>query len=90
MLLTSNSYRRSLAFSFVFHFFFHTVSLFDSAMFNSSFLLFVSSRSPSFDPNLMTFLHSSSVSISFLLQTVFSVLFSVTGIFSFVSMVFAF
>ena len=44
-------------FSFVFHFFFHAVSLFDSAMFDSSFLLLISSRSPSFDSNLMTFLH---------------------------------
>ena len=46
-----------LVFSFVFQSFFHAVLLFDSAMFDSSFLLLISSRSPSFDPNLMTFLH---------------------------------
>ena len=90
MLLTNDSYGRSLVFSFVFHLFFHTVSFFDSAMFDSSLLPFISSRSPSFEPNLMAFLHSCSVSISFLLMVVFSVLSSLTSKFLFVSRVFAF
>ena len=53
MLLTYDSYGRSLVFSFVFHFVFHTISLFDNVMLDSSFLRFISSRWPSFDNTLL-------------------------------------
>ena len=53
MLLTYDSYGRSLVFSFVFHFVFYTISLFDNAMLDSSFLRFISSRWPSFDNTLL-------------------------------------
>ena len=84
MLSTYDSCRCSLAFSVTFHFFFYIVLLFDNAMFDSSFLLFISSRSSIFNPNLTKFLHYSSVSNSFLLMVVFSVLFSLTSTLLFV------
>ena len=86
--LTIHTY--SFVFSFVFHLFFHTVSLFDSVMFDSSFLLLISSWSTSFNPDLIMFLHSTSGSISFLLMVIFLFLFSLTSRFLFVSMAFTF
>ena len=72
MLLTSVSYSRILD-TFVFHFFFQTVSLFDIATFDNSFLLFISSLSPSFDSSLITFLHYASSTFAPLFIVVFSV-----------------
>ena len=68
--------------------FFYIVLLFDVALFDSSFLLFISSRSPSFDPNVMTFLHSFPFLFPFFLMVVFSVLSSLTSIVLLANMVF--
>ena len=87
MFLTDDSYRHNLVFSFVFHFFSHTVS---SLIVQCLIGLFSFLCLPNFHPNLMTFLHYSSVSIFFLLMVLFPVLSSLTGRFLFVSMVFAF
>ena len=57
-LFTSVSYSRILVVSFVSHFFFQIASFFAWAIVANPFLLWMSSKSPSFDPSFITFLHS--------------------------------
>ena len=89
MLLTSVSYKRSLVFIDVLHFFFHTSSLFFIAILDISFLLFVSSLSPSLDPSLITSLQVSSsflplfITVSYILSSFTSKLLSVSTFWAF-------
>ena len=57
-LFTSVSCSLILVASFVFQFFFQIVSFFARAIVANSFLLWMSSQSPSFDPSCITFLYS--------------------------------
>ena len=71
-LFTSVSYSRILVAGFVFQFFFQIVSSFARAIVGNSFLPWMSSQSPSFDPTFITFLHSLSSSFDHLFTVVYS------------------
>ena len=66
-LFISVSYSRILVVSFVFQFFFQTLSFFARAIVANPFLIWMSSPSPNFDPSFITFLHSLSSSFDSLL-----------------------
>ena len=89
-LFTSASYCRILVVSFVFQFFFQIMSFFARAIVASSFLLWISSRSPSFDPSFITFLHFLSYYLDPLFKVVYLVFSSFTNRFLLFIISFAF
>ena len=79
ILFTSVSYSRILVVSFFFQFFFQIVSFFARAIATNSFLLWMTSRSPSFDPSFIIFLRSLSSSFDLAFTVVYSVFSSFTN-----------
>ena len=78
-LFTSVSYSRILIVSFFFQFFFQIVSFFARAIVTNSFLLWMTSRPPSFDPSFIMFLHSLTSSFDIIFTVVYSVFSSFTN-----------
>ena len=89
-LFTSASYCRILVVSFVFQFFFQIMSFFARAIVASSFLLWISSRLPSFDPSFITFLQFRSSYLDPLFKVVYLVFSSFTNRFLLFIISFAF
>ena len=89
-LFTSASHCRILVVSFISQFFFQIMSFFARAIVASSFLLWISSWLPSFDPSFITFLHFLSSYLDPLFKVVYLVFSSFTNRFLLFIISFAF